>query len=119
MKRPGLLAVLRFRDPSGPVGRRRPVLLLAPVPGRGSAWLVCALTTHLHMAVEGFDEVIAADDADFRTSGLKIESVVRVGRLAVVEDERLEGSIGEISKERLERIRKQLADWIENPTLRV
>jgi len=112
MKRPGLLAVLRFPDPDSPVARRRPVLLVARVPESKRAWLVCVLSNRKHLAVEGFDEVITSDAPDFEGSGLKAESVIRVGRLAVVPDERLEGSIGEISAERLDRIRRTLASWI-------
>jgi mRNA interferase MazF len=38
--------------------------------------------------------------------------VVRIGRLAIVEANLLLGEIGEISTERLTRIRRRLADWI-------
>ena len=37
-----------------------------------------------------------------------------MGRLAVVEGEMPEGSIGMISPERMRRIRKRLAEWIGN-----
>jgi len=112
MKRPGTVALLRFPRGEGELGKRWPVLLLAPVPGRGNAWLVCALSTHVHQAVEGFDEVISGDDADFEGSGLKIPSAIRIGRLAVVAGELLEGSIGAISEDRLRRIRARLQRWI-------
>ena len=50
--------------------------------------------------------------ADFAASSLKRASVVRIGRLAIVEADLLLGEIGEISTERLNRIRRPLADWI-------
>jgi mRNA interferase MazF len=37
---------------------------------------------------------------------------VRISRLAVVEGDVLEGSIGRISSDRMQRIRRRLADWI-------
>ncbi len=40
------------------------------------------------------------------------ESLIRVGRLAVVDDRILIGSIGEIASERLRRIKSVLADWL-------
>jgi mRNA interferase MazF len=43
-----------------------------------------------------------------------VPSVIRVARLAVVSEEMLVGSIGEISDERLHRIQKRLADWIQS-----
>jgi mRNA interferase MazF len=60
----------------------------------------------------GFDEVIQADDPDFVTSGLKVSSVIRVGRLAVVDGRILLGAIGEIDSARLQRIKTHLADWL-------
>jgi len=50
--------------------------------------------------------------SDFEQSGLKVSSVIRVARLAVVSEEMLVGRIGEISEERLRRIQRTLADWI-------
>ena len=113
MKRPGLVAVLRFPESASALRKRRPVLLLAPVPGHFRGWLVCALSTRTHQAAEGFDEIIAPGDDDFESSGVKVESVIRLARLAVVPDNRLEGSIGEIGKPRLERIRSTLSTWLQ------
>ena len=74
----------------------------------------CVFSTKLHQAVQGLDEVINTNASDFEQSGLKVPSVIRVARLAVVSDEMLVGCIGEISDERLHRIRKRLADWIQS-----
>jgi mRNA interferase MazF len=43
---------------------------------------------------------------------LKVTSVIRVGRLAVVSGEVLIGAIGQVSSERLNRVKKRLADWL-------
>ena len=51
-------------------------------------------------------------DKDFTESGLKVTSVIRVGRLAVVSGEILLGAIGQISSERLSRVKKHLSDWL-------
>lgn len=40
--------------------------------------------------------------------------MIRVSRLAVAADEILLGTIGEISRERLLRIKNKLVKWIEN-----
>lgn len=63
--------------------------------------------------VPDFDEVIKEDDQDFTTSGLKVSSVIRIGRLAVVESNVLLGSTGHIEPERLRRIKARLAQWIQ------
>jgi len=59
-----------------------------------------------------FDELIQASDVDFAENSLKVPSVIRTGRLAVVADEILLGAIGQMSRDRLERIKKQLAEWL-------
>ena len=59
-----------------------------------------------------FDEIIQEGDADFEPSGLKLTSVVRAGRFAVVEDKMLLGAVGQIAPERLQRIKDRLGTWI-------
>jgi mRNA interferase MazF len=43
---------------------------------------------------------------------LKLESVIRVGRLAVIGGDLLLGEVGKISSERIKQIKNNLADWI-------
>jgi mRNA interferase MazF len=70
------------------------------------------ISSQLHYYVADFDELVQGSDADFAESGLKVPSVIRVGRLAVVADVILLGAIGQISRDRLERIKKRLAEWL-------
>jgi predicted RNase H-like nuclease (RuvC/YqgF family) len=60
----------------------------------------------------GFDEIMQIGDSDFSSSGLKEPSVIRVGRLAVVEGNVLLGAIGEICSDRLQRVKANLSDWL-------
>lgn len=114
MKKPGQIALVPFPRVDLTPGKPRPVLLLARVPGPYENWLVCMFSTRLHQMVQGFDEVINVNDDDFEQSGLKVPSVIRVARLAVVSEEMLVGCIGEIGDGRLDRIRKTLVDWIQS-----
>jgi mRNA interferase MazF len=59
----------------------------------------------------GFDEIVQEGDGDFGESDLKVTSIIRVGRLAVVSGEILLGAIGQVSDERLGRIKKHLSEW--------
>ncbi|WP_399245782.1 type II toxin-antitoxin system PemK/MazF family toxin [Synechocystis sp. CS-94] len=52
------------------------------------------------------------NDPDFKQTGLKSESVIRVSRLAVVSKSILLGKVGEISPDRLEKVTKNLSTWI-------
>ena len=112
VRRAGQIALLRFPGTDLTPGKLRPVILIAATPGPYDDWLVCMMSTQIRQALEGFDERIDQNAEDFQQSGLKVASVVRLSRLAVVSTESLVGAIGEISPERLERIRQKLFAWI-------
>lgn len=112
MKEPGQIVLFRFPRADLSEGKLRPALLLSEVPGPYEDWLICMISSQVHQRIDRFDELIEEDDTDFARSGLKVTSVIRIGRLAVVEGEMLEGRIGTISPERMQRIRRRLAKWI-------
>ena len=113
MIRPGQVAILRFPNTDLSSGKSRPVLLIARVPGGHDDWLICMLSTHLQHVSEGFAELIDQSQSDFQSSGLKIASVVRIARLAVVSANLLVGTIGEVGSDRLKRVKDKLANWIQ------
>jgi mRNA interferase MazF len=112
VRRPGQIGLLKFPEVDLIRGKNRPVLLLAKVPGLYEDWLVCMLSSQLQQGLKDFDEIIQQNDEDFQESGLKVPSVIRIGRLAVVSLDLLIGSLGSISEDRLLRIKKKLADWM-------
>jgi mRNA interferase MazF len=114
VKEPGQIVLFRFPRADLSEGKLRPALLLSEVPGPYEDWLICMISSQVHQRIDGFDELIKEGDEDFARSGLKATSVIRIGRLAVVEGEMLEGSIGTISPERMRRIRKRLAEWMSD-----
>lgn len=71
------------------------------------------ISTQLSQKIDGLDELILPEDNDFKDSGLKEPSLFRIVRIAVVEKSILLGAIGEISKDRLYRIKTSLSDWIK------
>jgi mRNA interferase MazF len=111
MKQAGQIVLFRFPQADMEEGKLRPALLLGRLPGEYDDWLICMISSQIRHCVPGFDETVQETDADFAGSGLKISSVIRVGRLAVVEGEILLGAIGQIAPERLERIKNHLAGW--------
>ena len=112
MKKAGQIVLFTFPQTDLARGKLRPALLLGKLPGPYDDWLVCMISSQIQHYIEGFDEIIREKDLDFRSSALKVASVVRVGRLAVVEGKILLGATGEIGADRLIRIKKHLADWI-------
>jgi mRNA interferase MazF len=91
--------------------KNRPALILREMPPYRDL-LVCGVSTQLHQYVKGFDEIISPTDADFASSGLLSESLIRLGFLAVVSRKSIAGSIGAISPERHKRLLKALSDYL-------
>ncbi len=112
MKQAGQVVVFRFPQTDLEEGKLRPALLLGRLPGEYDDWLICMISSQTRQYIAGFDEIIQEDDVDFGESGLKVTSVIRVGRLAVVSGEILIGALGQVSSERLNRIKNHLADWL-------
>jgi len=112
MKKSGQIVLFRFPQTNQMPGKLRPALLLEKLPGAYDDWLICMLSTQLQHYMAGFDEMIDETAPDFLDSGLKEASIIRVGRFAVVEGSMLIGSIGEISQERLKRIKFNIAHWL-------
>lgn len=113
---PGAVSLVRFPQSDLKEGKYRPVIVLASLPGPYGDWLICAVTSQLHHKVQEWDELISPDDSDFVSSGLKVASLIRIGKLATVETRILEGTLGEISDERLENILKRLSDYLQQQT---
>ena len=112
MKQAGQVVVFRFPQTDLEEGKLRPALLLGKLPGEYDDWLICMISSQTRQHIAGFDELIQENDNDFGESGLKITSVIRVGRLAVVSGEILIGALGQVSRERLSRVKKHLSDWL-------
>jgi mRNA interferase MazF len=60
------------------------------------------------------DEVVRDTDADFPETGLRMTSLIRVARLAVVSRGKLGGAAGQLSEKRLHRAHGHLAHWIDD-----
>jgi mRNA interferase MazF len=112
MKQAGQIVLFRFPQTDLEAGKLRPAVLLGKLPGEYDDWLICMVSSQTHHAIPEFDELIREGDADFANSGLKTSSVIRVGRLAVVQGEILLGAIGQIAPEKLQRIKRHLAEWL-------
>ncbi len=89
----------------------RPAILLRRMPPFGD-WLVCGVSTHLQQQVAGFDDIIEPSHSDFRSSGLKSPSVIRLGFLTVLPADQFLGVLGCISHERNRRLLKTLSAFL-------
>lgn len=107
----GQVILLHFLQTDLTIGKLRPALIINKLPGSFKDWLFCMISSQVHHQIAGFDEIISMNDLDFPDSGLKSTSLIRTGRMAVVESEMLLGFIGQISDSRLLRIKNNLSSW--------
>ena len=111
MKRAGQIVLTPFPYTELSATKLRPVLMLRQA-SHFDDWLVCMVSSQVQQAETNFDEIISSTDSDFADSGLKMPSVLRLSRLAVLDGSLLLGSIGAISEERLGNVRQRLAKWV-------
>lgn len=112
MIKEGQIVLFAFPRTDQVSGKLRPALVLRRCPGTHDDWLICMVSSQLRQTIPGVDETINPEDNDFPETGLKLASVVRVTRIAVVTSGILQGAIGVISDNRLEQIRRRIAGWI-------
>lgn len=91
--------------------KNRPAIFLREMPPYRDV-LVCGISTQLHQEVKGFDEMIELVDSDFKSSGLRTVSLIRLGFLAVLPRSAVIGSIGTISAERHRRLLRRLSEYL-------
>ena len=109
----GQIVLFRFPQTDQQTGKLRPALVVRKLPGQYDDWLICMISSRLGQEISGFDEIITSDDTDFSDSGLKLSSLIRISRLAVVSGDILIGRIGQIDSRRLSRIKQKLSQWLQ------
>lgn len=111
--KPGDIVLIRFPQVDLKQGKLRPALVIAISPSRHPDLLLALISSRLHQAIPQFDEIINFSDSDYINTGLKVASVIRLGRLTSVESSVINARLGSISPERLIRIKKSLIDWLQ------
>ncbi len=111
--KPGDIVLIRFPQADLKQGKLRPALVIAIAPGRHPDLLLALVSSRIDQSTAGFDEIIDVADSDYIATNLKVTSVVRLGRLASVESSVVNACLGNISNERLIKIKKSLIDWLQ------
>lgn len=107
---PGNVILSRVQQSDGQL-KSRPAVVLSLVPPYGD-FLICAISSQTRHEVPGFDDLILRADGDFSGSGLKVDSLIRLGLLATIPSSAVIGELGEISSPRLSRLLNRLADHL-------
>ncbi|MFM8297584.1 MAG: type II toxin-antitoxin system PemK/MazF family toxin [Microcystis aeruginosa] len=110
--KPGDIILIRFPQADLKSGKLRPALIIAISLSRHRDLLLALISSRLHQATLGFDEIINTSDSDYITTGLKVASLIRLGRLTSVESSVINARLGNISPERLIRIKNLLINWL-------
>ncbi|MDG5998075.1 MAG: PemK family protein [Candidatus Brocadia sp.] len=108
----GQIVLFKFPQTDQKEGKLRPALILRELPGKFNDWLICMISSNIDQLIPELDELIAPEASDFIQSGLKVPSIIRGSRLAVVDGKALLGTLGQINTERLHKIRQKLSKWI-------
>ena len=107
----GSVALARIQQADGCL-KLRPVVIINTMPPYSDV-LVCAISSKLHHKTKDFDDVIDVSATDFKSSGLKISSLIRLGLVATIPRTAIKGELGVISSEKLLRLRERLANYIK------
>ncbi len=111
----GQIVLFCFPQTDQKNGKLRPALILRKLSGKFDDWLICMISSQLHQVIPDLDEIINREEPDFQQTGLKQSSLIRASRLAVVDENILIGKLGNIDTLRLNKIRSNIAKWLQNP----
>jgi mRNA interferase MazF len=109
---PGDVVLIALAQVGGVAPKLRPALPLADLPGPYQNLLLCGISTQLHHLVAHWDESVQARDADFASSGLHRDSIIRLSYLHAADPSEVAGVIGSIEPARLHRLRQRLSDQL-------
>ncbi len=112
MLQEGQIILFEFPNTDQRGGKLRPALIIKSCPGQYNDWLICMISSQLHQQLPGIDEIVTNASSDFKQTGLKLSSVIRITRLAVVKECIIRGTIGSISSDRHKLICIRLSNWL-------
>lgn len=110
---PGCIILARVQQSDGRL-KTRPAVILSLLPPFNDL-LICGVSSKLRQEVAGFDDLLVTTHPDFAASGLKVDSLIRLGLLATVPATAVIGELGSIPQERLSRLLRRLADHLSMP----
>jgi 3-deoxy-manno-octulosonate cytidylyltransferase (CMP-KDO synthetase) len=109
--KPGQLILASLRQADGQI-KPRPALVLREWEPFGDV-LTCGISTQFRHHVPSVDEFIHATDPDFASSGLDVDSLIRLGFLGTIPRRDFRGYIGRVNDERLHRLLRRLSSILQ------
>ena len=105
----------RFPFVDGSGAKLRPVLVLASVPGAYRDFIVMFISSQLSQAVPSVDLILRPGDAAFVSSGLKVASVFRIGKVASLSHALIAGTLGQLDPPTFDDVIRRLIRVLETP----
>lgn len=109
---PGDVTLIALAQYAGTTPKLRPALVLAELRGPYQNLLLCGISTQLHQIEPNWDDLIQSGDADFSSSGLRRDSIIRLSYLHAADPNELSGVIDSIDSGRLQRLLQRLSDHL-------
>jgi mRNA interferase MazF len=108
----GNIALFQFPNTDTSSGKLRPALVIRRTTGRFNDWLICMISSRVHQIEADTDILIKQDSAAFQATGLKVSSVIRSQRLAVVDQSVFRGVLGKVETDVLRSVKQNIAEWV-------
>ena len=88
----------------------RPALVLGTQEG-GDDVTVCFISSVLEKKIQKFDILINEKDKSFKTTGLKLKSVIKTTKIATLDKVVILGKIGELDIKNIKEVKKVLNSY--------
>lgn len=109
----GDVVLARFPFTSQTGAKLRPVLVLAEIPGPYQDFIVLFISSQLGQATAGLDLILAPSDPAFQSSGLRMASVFRIGKVAAISRSLIAGVLGHLDPAVFDEIVRRLIRLLE------
>jgi mRNA interferase MazF len=102
---------VKYVDRSG--GKHRPCLILGKLPGSFDDWMICPISSKIDKIVDDYDVPVLLSEVETKISGLKVDSVVKSLKLAVVNRKQLpDGAIGLLPESQFLKVKSKIIKWL-------
>ena len=103
-----VLTPFPFTDLSGQ--KVRPALILG-IQNKGDDITVCFISSLVPEKIYKFDIFIDSKDKDFKKTGLKSESIIKITKIATLDKVVVLGKIGELDKKNINKVKIILKNY--------
>ncbi|OIO30114.1 PemK family protein [Candidatus Nomurabacteria bacterium CG_4_10_14_0_2_um_filter_30_12] len=103
-----VLTPFPFTDLSG--NKVRPALILG-IQNKGGDITVCFISSSFKNGVDKFDVLIDEKEKEFKKTGLKLKSIIKITKIATLDKVVVLGKIGELSTKNIQKVKKVLKTY--------